>query len=217
GSSSFLPLAPPPPLPPRRRRSRPRSSPADPLAATMIIPKKNRNEICKYLFKEGVLYAKKDYNLAKHPQIDVPNLQVIKLMQSFKSKEYVRETFSWQYYYWYLTNDGIEHLRNYLNLPSEIVPATLKKSARPPGRPFGSGPPGDRPRGPPRFEGDRPRFGDRDGYRGGPRGAPGDFGGEKGGAPAEFQPSFRGSGGRPGFGRGGGSGFGAGPTSSSME
>ncbi|PUZ47160.1 hypothetical protein GQ55_7G141500 [Panicum hallii var. hallii] len=183
----------------------------------MIIPKKNRNEICKYLFKEGVLYAKKDYNLAKHPQIDVPNLQVIKLMQSFKSKEYVRETFSWQYYYWYLTNDGIEHLRNYLNLPSEIVPATLKKSARPPGRPFGSGPPGDRPRGPPRFEGDRPRFGDRDGYRGGPRGAPGDFGGDKGGAPAEFQPSFRGSGGRPGFGRGGGSGFGAGPTSSSME
>jgi len=71
---------------------------------------------------------------------------VIKLMQSFKSKEYVRETFSWQYYYWYLTNDGIEHLRNYLNLRSEIVPATLKKSAKPPGRPFGSGPPGDRPR-----------------------------------------------------------------------
>jgi hypothetical protein len=46
-------------------------------------------------------------------------------------------------------------------------------------------------RGPPRFEGDRPRFGDRDGYRAGPRGAPGDFAGEKGGAPAEFQPSFR--------------------------
>lgn len=46
-------------------------------------------------------------------------------------------------------------------------------------------------RGPGRFEGDRPRFGDRDGYRGGPRGAPGDFGGDKSGAPAEFQPSFR--------------------------
>lgn len=45
-------------------------------------------------------------------------------------------------------------------------------------------------RGPPRFEGDRPRFGDRDGYRGGPRGG-GDFASDKGGAPAEFQPSFR--------------------------
>lgn len=98
-----------------------------------------------YNSAEGVCYAKKDYNLAKHPEIDVPNLQVIKLMQSFKSKEYVRETFAWMHYYWYLTNDGIEHLRTYLNLPSEIVPATLKKSAKPPGRPMG-GPPGDRPR-----------------------------------------------------------------------
>ncbi|GER51044.1 40S ribosomal protein S10-like [Striga asiatica] len=184
----------------------------------MIIPEKNRREISKYLFQEGVCYAKKDYNLPKHPEIDVPNLQVIKLMQSFKSKEYVRETFAWMHYYWYLTNDGIEFLRTYLNLPSEIVPATLKKSSKPLGRPMG-GPPGDRPRfcviscdcraqilmfhlvlmdekcllGPPRFEGDRPRFGDRDGYRGGPRGPAGEFGGEKGesGAPADYQPAFR--------------------------
>ncbi|KAL3351382.1 hypothetical protein AABB24_019795, partial [Solanum stoloniferum] len=179
----------------------------------MIISEKNRREISKYLFQEGVCFAKKDYNLAKHPNIDVPNLQVIKLMQSFKSKEYVRETFAWMHYYWYLTNDGIEFLRTYLNLPSEIVPATLKKSAKPLGRPMG-GPPGDRPRGPPRFEGDRPRFGDRDGYRAGPRGPPGEFGGEKGGAPADYQPAFRGGGGRPGFGRGAG-GFGGAPPSSS--
>ena len=96
------------------------------------------------LIAEGVCYAKKDYNLARHPDINVPNLQVIKLMQSFKSKEYVRETFAWMHYYWYLTNDGIEFLRTYLNLPSEIVPATLKKQMKPGGRPMG--PPGDRPR-----------------------------------------------------------------------
>lgn len=95
------------------------------------------------IIAEGVCYAKKDFNLAKHPDIDVPNLQVIKLMQSFKSKEYVRETFAWMHYYWYLTNDGIEFLRTYLNLPSEIVPATLKKQMKPAGRP---GPGGDRPR-----------------------------------------------------------------------
>nr|AFK34866.1 unknown [Lotus japonicus]AFK36025.1 unknown [Lotus japonicus] len=174
----------------------------------MIISEKNRKEICKYLFQEGVCFAKKDYNLAKHPEIDVPNLQVIKLMQSFKSKEYVRETFAWMHYYWFLTNDGIEFLRTYLNLPSEIVPATLKKQAKPAGRPFG-GPGGDRPRGPPRFEGERRFGGDRDGYRGGPRG--GEFG-DKGGAPADYRPSFGGPGGRPGYGRGSG-GFGA-PTSS---
>mgnify|MGYP005818196635 CR=1 FL=1 len=39
------------------------------------------------------MYAKKDYNLAKHPQVDALNLEVIKLMQSFKSKEYVRIPF----------------------------------------------------------------------------------------------------------------------------
>ncbi|KAL0452464.1 UNVERIFIED_CONTAM: 40S ribosomal protein S10-1 [Sesamum latifolium] len=156
--------------------------------------KRRTGERSANTLQEGVCYAKKDFNLAKHPEIDVPNLQVIKLMQSFKSKEYVRETFAWMHYYWYLTNDGIEFLRTYLNLPSEIVPATLKN-------------------GPPRFEGDRPRFGDRDGYRGGPRAPPGEFGGEKGGAPADYQPAFRGgAGGRPGFGRGAG-GFGGAPSS----
>ncbi|XP_021845059.2 40S ribosomal protein S10-1-like [Spinacia oleracea] len=178
----------------------------------MIMTEQNRREISKYLFQEGVCFAKKDYNLAKHPDIDVPNLQVIKLMQSFKSKEYVRETFAWMHYYWFLTNEGIEFLRTYLNLPSEIVPATLKKQMKPAGRPMG-GAPG--PRGGSRFEGDRPRFGDRDGYRSGPRGE-GDSG-DKGGAPADYRPSFGGSSsGRPGFGRGAGS-FGAGPTSSNLS
>ncbi|GMY30402.1 40S ribosomal protein S10-1-like [Fagus crenata] len=181
----------------------------------MIISEKNRREISKYLFQEGVCYAKKDYNLAKHPEIDVPNLQVIKLMQSFKSKAYVRETFAWMHYYWYLTNDGIEFLRTYLNLPSEIVPATLKKQVKPAGRPYG-GPSGDRPRGPPRYEGGERRFGgDRDGYRAGPRGPGGDFG-DKGGAPADYRPSFGGPGGRPGFGRGAG-GFGGGAASSNLS
>ncbi|KAK7406093.1 hypothetical protein VNO78_07710 [Psophocarpus tetragonolobus] len=113
--------------------------------------------------------------------------QVIKLMQSFKS-------------------------RIYLNLPSEIVPATLKKQAKPTERPFG-GPPGDRPRGPPVFDGERRFGGDRDGYRRCPRGPSDDFE-DMGGAPAEYNPSFRGPGGRPGFGRGAG-GYGA-PTSSNI-
>ncbi|CAI7797084.1 unnamed protein product [Closterium sp. NIES-54] len=152
-----------------------------------------------YLFSEGVLFAEKDFNLPKHPELEVPNLQVIKLMQSFKSKGFVRETFAWRHYYWYLTNEGIEHLRDYLNLPSEIVPATLKKSSRPPGRPMGAG--GDRP--PRRFEGGR-GYGDREGYRG--YGAGGD---DKAGAPGAYKPAFREGGGRGGFGRGAG-GYGGG-------
>merc|ERR1712054_572155 len=36
--------------------------------------------------------------------------------------------------YKYLTDEGIEYLREYLHLPAEIVPATLKQSRRPSSR-----------------------------------------------------------------------------------
>lgn len=124
----------------------------------MLVSKKNRITVYSYLFKgmlvsihwldvwltllvfaEGVMVAKKDYSLPKHDVIDVPNLQVIKLMQSFKSKNFVKETFSWQRFYWYLTNEGIDFLRGFLHLPDEIVPATLKKQAAIPTRPAAPG------------------------------------------------------------------------------
>ena len=77
------------------------------------------------------MVAKKDYNAAKHPHVPCRNLYVIKLMQSFVSKGFVKETFSWQWYYWYLTNEGIEYLRGYLHLPEEVIPRTLKPRTGP--------------------------------------------------------------------------------------
>ena len=50
----------------------------------MLMPKKNRVTIYEYLFKEGVMVAKKDYHAPKHPALElenIPNLQVIKAMQ----------------------------------------------------------------------------------------------------------------------------------------
>ncbi|DBB01442.1 hypothetical protein WJX77_005693 [Trebouxia sp. C0004] len=187
----------------------------------MLISKKNRREVYKYLFKEGVLQAEKDFNLASHPEIEgIPNLQVIKLMQSFKSRELVTELFAWRHYYWFLTDEGIEYLRVYLNLPSEIVPATLKKSTRPLEKDGGRPPRRDYGDRPPRreggFGGDRREGGGyREGYRGGPPGGGGGFGrggggggGDKAGAPGGYRPEFGGGGGGGGFGRGGGGGGG---------
>jgi small subunit ribosomal protein S10e len=115
-------------------------------------------------------------------QLDVPNLHVMKLMQSMKSRGHVKELFSWQYYYWFLTDSGIEYLRAYLHLPADVVPMSLRKRERPAGtlptRP--AGPRGDRP----------PREGGREGYR---REGGAGFGGEKKvGAEAGFAPTFRG-------------------------
>ena len=47
----------------------------------MLIPKKDRVAIYEHLFKEGVMVAKKDYSpRAKHSDVDVPNLFVIKAL-----------------------------------------------------------------------------------------------------------------------------------------
>lgn len=67
------------------------------------------------------MVAKKDFHAAKHPELEnIPNLQVIKAMQSLKSRGYVNEQFAWRHYYWYLTNDGITYLRGFLHLPAEV-------------------------------------------------------------------------------------------------
>lgn len=47
----------------------------------------------------------------------------------------MKEQFAWRHFYWYLTNEGIQYLRDYLHLPPEIVPATLRRSRPETGRP----------------------------------------------------------------------------------
>ncbi|KAF8181483.1 Plectin/S10 domain-containing protein [Pholiota molesta] len=144
----------------------------------MIIPKQNRRIIYENLFKEGVLVAKKDFNAPKHEELDVPNLQVIKALQSLTSRGLVKTQFSWQWYYYVLTPEGVEYLREWLHLPAEIVPATYKKAVRPP-RPAtvrpGAGGEGGAYRAP---------RGDREGYRSK----------KEDGAPGEFRPQFAGVG-----------------------
>jgi len=98
----------------------------------MLVPKKNRRVIYSMLFKEGVMVAKKDLSLPKHPHMDVPNLHVVKLMQSLESRGFVAEKFNWQWHYWTLTNEGIEYLREYLHVPAEVMPDTLKKQSTKP-------------------------------------------------------------------------------------
>ncbi|KAA8649776.1 hypothetical protein EYZ11_009079 [Aspergillus tanneri] len=151
--------------------------------ATMLIPKEDRKKIHEYLFREGVLVAKKDFNLPKHGDIDTKNLYVIKALQSLNSRGYVKTQFSWQYYYYTLTPEGLDYLREWLHLPAEVVPATHIKQQRSHAPPRGMMGGEERER--------RPRAPREGGYR------RREQEGKEGGAPGEFAPSFRG-----GFGRG---------------
>ncbi|XP_006888952.1 PREDICTED: 40S ribosomal protein S10-like [Elephantulus edwardii] len=104
------------------------------------------------------MVAKKDVHMPKYPELadkNVPNLHVMKAMQSLKSRGYVKEQFSWRHFYWYLTNEGIQYLHDYLHLPPEIVPATLRRSRPETGRPRPKGLEGERPARLTRGEADR--------------------------------------------------------------
>ena len=109
-------------------------------------------------------------------------------MQSLRSRDFVTLKFSWQWYFYTITSDGIEYLREYLHIPMDVVPATFAKSPTPASEPsFGrdrllQGGDGSK------FLPYRPPSGvglSRDGYRG-----------------AGFRPEFEGAVQRRGFGRG---------------
>ncbi|GMM38236.1 ribosomal 40S subunit protein S10A [Saccharomycopsis crataegensis] len=96
----------------------------------MLIPKEDRKKIHQYLFQEGVVVAKKDFEIP-HDVIDTKNLFVIKALQSLTSKGYVKTQFSWQYYYYTLTDEGVEYLREWLHVPEGVLPATRLKESIP--------------------------------------------------------------------------------------
>merc|ERR1719261_1067531 len=113
----------------------------------MIVTKKVRKLIYKNLFNAGVMCAPKNYMVDKTLKdedgndVKTRNLFVIKLMTSLKSRGYVKEQFNWQWYYWFITDEGIEYLRTYLNIPAEVLPKTYKQP-KVPERPTGPGGPG---------------------------------------------------------------------------
>merc|ERR1719321_2342078 len=96
----------------------------------MLISKKKRLEVYKFLFREGVCYAEAKKDLPKHPEMDVSNLHVIKIMQSLTTKNYVTESFAWRHHYWFLTQEGVSYMREYFALTSASVPATFGKMSQ---------------------------------------------------------------------------------------
>merc|ERR1719359_1222086 len=79
------------------------------------------------------MVVKKDANKPKHDEVDVPNLHAMMLLRSLKSRDYVSEKYTWGWNYYFLTNEGIEYLRQELHLPAQVFPQTLTKQrpARP--------------------------------------------------------------------------------------
>lgn len=100
----------------------------------MLMARDQLRAIYEVLFREGVMVAKKDRRpRSLHPHVPggVTHLQVMRAMASLRARGLVRETFAWRHFYWYLTDEGVAHLRRHLHLPPEIVPASLQRVRRP--------------------------------------------------------------------------------------
>lgn len=125
-------------------------------------PAKSWNRRTDWFWLEGVLVAKKDFNAPKHEELDVPNLEVIKAMQSLTSKNFVKTQFSWQWYYYVLTPEGVEYLREwcvtmppipsrlltFCDFPKPQAPPPRRDRPRYPQEGCPSSPPRPGPRGP---------------------------------------------------------------------
>ncbi len=201
-----------------------------------IVPKKNRDDLYRFLFTEGVLCCHKNRlgtwsGELGGKKFSMPCHQIMLLMRSLNSKKLIKEQFAWRHFYWFLNDAGVAYLRNYLHLAESVVPNSQKATKggereyeRAPRREGGDGPRGGRGagRGAGRGRGfGRGRGGDGEGaapFRGrgrgfGGRGARGGFGAERadyasgeGSAPAAPAVESPTRGGGFGFGRGRGRG-----------
>ncbi|KAJ7428609.1 40S ribosomal protein S10 [Pitangus sulphuratus] len=103
------------------------------MVAGMLMPLERLRSILELLFREGVLVGERDGCPRRtHPQLPgVANVEVRRAMASLHSRGLVRQTAAWRHLYWYLTDAGIAHLRQYLRLPPDVVPRSLQRIPRP--------------------------------------------------------------------------------------
>lgn len=91
----------------------------------VLVSTKDKQKLYMYFLEEGVFCCKKQYN-EKNPTLDIPNINCFLVMRSLVSRGYATELFSWQWHYYFLTEKGIDYLRDYFGLPKTIIPNTYK-------------------------------------------------------------------------------------------
>lgn len=89
----------------------------------MIITKEEKISIYTDLFKNGTMVIKRD----KKKENKIKSLPVKVILEGLKSKGMVKETFSWQFHFYTLSDEGVKYLQNYLNIPEKVVPLTHKQ------------------------------------------------------------------------------------------
>ena len=90
------------------------------------VQKSEKKAVYRYLLQEGVIVIHKDFTTQPHKGTNVPNSHARLLLRSLKDRGLVDLVFSWQYFYYFINEQGKKYLSDYLNLTEEVVPLTWK-------------------------------------------------------------------------------------------
>ncbi len=90
------------------------------------IQKSEKKAVYRYLLQEGVVVIHKDFTVQPHKGTNVPNIHVRTLLRSLKDRGFVELVFNWQYFYYFINNEGKKYLSEFLGLTEEVVPLTWK-------------------------------------------------------------------------------------------
>jgi small subunit ribosomal protein S10e len=90
------------------------------------IQRADKKSVYKYLLQEGVVVIHKDNSDTPHKGTNVANIQVRMLLRSLKDRGFVDLVFNWQYFYYFVNNEGKKYLSEFLGLTEEVVPLTWK-------------------------------------------------------------------------------------------
>lgn len=100
--------------------------------STTVIPKKNRDDLYRFFFTEGVVCCNKNRlgvwrASLGGKRIEMPCNHTMQLMRQLKSRGLIKEQFAWRHYYWFLNDAGVAFMRKYLFLAENVVPNTQRK------------------------------------------------------------------------------------------
>ena len=90
------------------------------------IQKQDRKTVYRALLNDGVIVIQKEFSGNPHKGTNVPNIQVWMLLRSLKDRGMVDIIFNWQWFYFFLNEEGKKYLAEFLNLTEEVVPMTWK-------------------------------------------------------------------------------------------
>jgi small subunit ribosomal protein S10e len=90
----------------------------------MWIPVEILRRLYHHFFTTGIIVVSNHHSQI-HEELEYLNIYAYQIDCSFVSKELARKQYAWSHAYYILTDEGIDYLRKYFELPEESIPEVM--------------------------------------------------------------------------------------------